>query len=93
MQYWPKRYWLVTKTEQTNASTADLIRSMRQVSETLRSSSTSLLSAAVRLASAGEDREARHLIDLAKGIQEAEDEMRKHVNDARTGRIIKLSPH
>lgn len=83
----------MTKAGQTNASTADLIRSMRQVSKTLRSSSTSLLSAAVRLASAGDDKEARRLIDLAKGIQEAEDEMRKHVNDARTGRIIKLTTH
>ncbi len=45
----------------------------------------------MRLTGAGEDKEARQLIDLAKCIQEAEDEIRKHVNDAHTGRIIKLS--
>lgn len=83
----------MTKAGQTNGSTADLIRSMHQVSETLRNSSTLLLSAAVRLASAGDDKEARRLIDLAKCIQEAEDEMRKHLNDARSGMIVKLSTH
>lgn len=83
----------MTEAGLTNGTTNDLIRSMHKVSEILRNSSISLLSAAVRLASAGEDKEAKRLIDLAKCIQEAEDEMRTHLNDARSGRIIKLSTH
>jgi thioesterase domain-containing protein len=51
---------------------------MREVAVTLKSSSTSLLSVAVRLAEAGQDAEAMVLIDLAKGIQEAEDKVRRH---------------
>jgi hypothetical protein len=78
---------------QTNASTAELIRSMQEVAATLKSSFTSLLSAAVRLAEAGEDREAMLLIDLAKGIQEAENKVRQHAKDAGAGMIVKLSTH
>ena len=56
---------------QRNAPTAELIRSMREVASTLNSSYTSLLSASVRLAEAGQDQEAMRLIELAKSIQGA----------------------
>lgn len=84
---------IVNKLGHTNASTAELIRSMREVAVTLKSSSTSLLSVAVRLAEAGQDQEAMVLVDLAKGIQEAEDKVRRHAKDAGTGMIVKLSMH
>lgn len=77
----------------TNAPTAEFIRSMREVAATLNSSSTTLLSSAIRLAEAGQDREALLLIDLAKGIQEAEDKVRRHAKDAGAGMIVKLSQH
>jgi hypothetical protein len=83
----------MNKHAHTNAPTADFIRSMREVAVTLNSSSTSLLSAAVRLADAGLDAEALALIDLAKGIQKAEDKVRQHAKDAGIGRIVKLSTH
>lgn len=84
---------LVSSLGHTNAPTAELIRSMREVAITLKSSSTSLLSAAVRLAEAGQDHEAMLLIDLAKGIQDAEDKVRRHAKEAGTGIIVKLSTH
>lgn len=66
---------------------------MQEVAPTLKSSFASLLSAAVRLAEAGQDREAMLLIDLAKGIQEAEDKVRQHAKDAGVEMIVKLSTH
>lgn len=66
---------------------------MREVASTLESSSTSLLSAYVRLAECGQDREATLLIGLAKGIQEAEDKVRQHAKEARIGKIVRLSTH
>lgn len=69
------------------------IRSMREVAVTLNSSSTSLLSVALRLAEAGRDSEAMELIDLVKGIHEAEDKVRRHAKDAGVGKIIKLNTH
>jgi hypothetical protein len=77
----------------TNAPTAEFIKSMHEVAITLNGSSTRLLSSAVRLAEAGQDREALLLIDLAKGIQEAEDKVRRHAKDAGAGMIVKLSQH
>lgn len=77
----------------TNAPTAEFIRSMREVAVTLNSSSTTLLSSAVRLAEAGQDQEALLLIDLASRIQEAEDKVRRHAMDAGVGMIVKLSQH
>ena len=79
----------MTKLGHTNAPTAELIRSMREVAVTLKSSSTSLLSVAVRLAEAGQDQKALVLIDLAKGIQEAEDKVRRHAKEAGcSGQVI-----
>jgi urease accessory protein UreF len=66
---------------------------MRKVMKTLDTTCTSLLSAAVRLAEAGQDEEARRLIDLAKALQDAEHEVLKHIKDARSGMIVKLSKH
>jgi len=66
---------------------------MREVAATLESSSTSLLSASVRLAEAGQDCEAILLIELAKGIQEAEDKVRQHAKEARIGKIVRLNTH
>jgi hypothetical protein len=66
---------------------------MREVASTLNSSYTSLLSASVRLAEAGQDKEAMGLIELAKSIQGAETKVRQHVKDAGIGRIVKLSDH
>lgn len=83
----------MNKTGNTNAPTADLIESMNQVTATLRSSFTSLLSAAVRLAGAGQDEEARRLVELAEVIQHAEDTMRTHLKDASVGKIVKLNLH
>lgn len=76
-----------------DSPTAELIRSMREVAATLESSSTSLLSASVRLAESGQDREAILLIELAKGIQEAEDKVRQHAKEARIGKIVRLNTH
>jgi urease accessory protein UreF len=78
---------------QSNFPTADLVKSLAEVAETLHDSFTSLLSAAVRLAEVGEDEEARRLVELAREIQSAEDKMRTHTNDARVGRIVKLNVH
>ena len=78
---------------QRNAPTAELIKSMREVASTLKSSYTSLLSASVRLAEAGQDKEALGLIELAKSIQGAETKVRQHAKDAGIGRIVKLSEH
>lgn len=66
---------------------------MRDVATTLNGSATSLLSTAVRLAELGVNDEAMALIDLAKNIQGAEDQVRKHTKDAGVGRIVKLSTH
>lgn len=66
---------------------------MREVAVTLKSSSTSLLSVAVRLAEVGQDQEAMVLIDLANGIQEAEDNIGRHAKEAGTGMIVRLSTH
>lgn len=66
---------------------------MREVATTLNKSSTSLLSAAVRLTETGQDSEAQLLVDLVKGLNRAEHAVRKHSNDARVGRIMKLSEH
>lgn len=81
------------KKGQTNSPTADFIRSMREVATTLRSSYTSLLSASVRLAEAGQDQEAMRLVGLAKGIDRAEEKVRKHAKDAGIGKIVKMSEH
>ena len=78
---------------QPNSPTADLVKSMTEVAETLHDSFTSLLSAAVRLAEVGQYEEARRLVELAKDIQSAEDKMRKHMKDARVGNIVKLNVH
>jgi urease accessory protein UreF len=67
---------------QPNSPTADLVKSMTEVTETLHDSFTSLLSAAVQLAEVGQDDEARRLVELAKEIQSAEDKMRTHTKDA-----------
>jgi hypothetical protein len=66
---------------------------MREVAMTLNNSYTSLLSASVRLAEAGQDQEAMRLIELAKSIQGAEIMVRQHAKDAGIGRIVKLSVH
>ncbi|MCH5520359.1 hypothetical protein [Pseudomonas syringae] len=76
-----------------NAPTAEFIRSMREVASTLNISFTSLLSASVRLAEAGQDQEAMRLVKLAKGIELAEAKVRRHANDAGVGKIVKLSEH
>lgn len=81
------------KSSHTNTPTADLIKSMAEVTETLHASFTSLLSAAVRLAAVGQDQEARQLVELAKGMQHAEDKMLRHTKDARVGKIVKLNLH
>lgn len=83
----------MNKAGQSNSPTAELIRSMREVAATLESSSTSLLSASVRLAEAGHDREAILLIGLAKKIQGAKDKVRQHAKEARIGKIVRLSTH
>jgi len=77
----------------TNVPTAELIRSMREVAITLKNSSTSLLSMAVRLAEAGLDAEATLLIELAKGVQVGESKVLRHAKDAGAGMIVKLSTH
>lgn len=77
----------------TNVPTAELIRSMREVAITLKNSSTSLLSMAVRLAEAGLDTEATLLIEVAKGVQVAESKVLRHAKDAGAGMIVKLSTH
>ncbi|SDJ50130.1 hypothetical protein [Pseudomonas abietaniphila] len=59
----------------------------------LKNSSTSILSVPVRLADAGQDQETIVLIHLEKGIQEAEDKVRRHAKEAGTGMIVKLSTH
>lgn len=74
--------------EHRNAPTAELIKSMHEVASTLKSSYTSLLSASVRLAEAGQDQEAIRLIELAKSIQTAEAKVRQHANDAGAGKIM-----
>lgn len=66
---------------------------MAEITETLRDSFISLLSAAVRLAAAGQDQEARQLVELAKGIQHAGDKMLTHTKDAQVGKIVKLNAH
>lgn len=66
---------------------------MREVSVTLNSIATSLLSAAVRLAEAGQDEQATLLIDHAKGLHGAEVKVRKHSEDASIGKIVKMSEH
>ena len=78
---------------QSNSPTTDLVKSKTEVAETLHDSFTSLLSAAVRLAEVGQDEEARHLMELAKKIQSAEDKMRTHTKDAQVGKIVKLNVH
>jgi len=78
---------------QPNSPTADLVKSMTEVAETLHDSFTSLLSAAVRLAEVGQDEEARRVVELAKIIQSAEDKIRTHTKDARVGKIVKLNVH
>jgi hypothetical protein len=78
----------VNEREHRNAPTAELIKSMREVASTLKSSYTSLLSASVRLAEAGQDQEAIRLIELAKSIQTAEAKVRQHANDAGAGKIM-----
>jgi len=83
----------VNRRGHTNAPTADFIRSMREVSVTLTSTATSLLSAAVRLAEAGQEEEGMLLIDLAKGLHGAEVKVRKHSEDAGIGKIVKMSEH
>ncbi|OCX24811.1 hypothetical protein BBI10_04120 [Pseudomonas graminis] len=87
------RYEPVNKSGITNAPTEELIKSMSQVAATLRSSFTLLLSAAVRLAEAGQDEEASGLVKLAKVIEDAEDTMRIHTKDASEGKIVKLNLH
>ncbi|WP_397453696.1 hypothetical protein [Pseudomonas sp. NA-150] len=83
----------MNKTGHTNVPTAQFIKSMREVASTLNSSSTSLLSVAVRMAEIGHDDEAQLLIDLVKGLHRAEEEVRRHSKDAGVGRIVKLSEH
>lgn len=83
----------MSKPDKTTAPTAAFIRSLREVAPTLDSSSTSLLSAAVRLAEVGQDKEAMLMIELAKEIQGAEDQIRMHSKDAGVGLIVKLSTH
>jgi urease accessory protein UreF len=78
---------------QLNCPTADLIKSLAEVAETLHDSFTSLLSAAMRLAEVGQHEEARRLVELAKDIQSAEHKMRTHTKDARVGKIVKLNVH
>jgi len=83
----------VNEREHRNAPTAELIKSMREVASTLKSSYTSLLSASVRLAAAGQDQEAMRLIELAKSIQAAEAKVRHHAKDAGVGKIVQMSEH
>jgi urease accessory protein UreF len=64
---------------------------MGEVAVTLHSSFTALLSVAVRLAEAGQDEEAKRLVDLAKVIRHAEETVRSHTKDARAGRMVKLN--
>lgn len=78
---------------QPNSPTADLVKSMTEVADTLHDSFTSLSSAAVRLAEVGQDEEAKRLLELAKEIQSAEDKMRTHTKDSRVGKILKLNVH
>lgn len=86
-------YGHMSKPVRTTAPTEDLIESMGEVAVTLHSSFTALLSAAVRLAEAGQDGEAKRLVDLAKVIRHAEETVRSHTKDARAGRIVKLNLH
>ncbi|MFP3924510.1 hypothetical protein [Pseudomonas sp. W5-36] len=78
---------------QTNSPTADLVKSMTEVAETLHDAFTSLLSASVRLAEVGQEEEARRLVELAMNIQSAEDKIRTHTKDARVGKIVKINVH
>ncbi|EFW80207.1 hypothetical protein ALP26_01754 [Pseudomonas savastanoi pv. glycinea] len=81
------------KADHTNVPTADLVRSMGEMAETLGRTCTSLLSAAVRLAETDLDEEAQQLVDLTKALQHAEHEALMHLNDARSGLLVKLSKH
>lgn len=78
---------------QPNSPSADLLKSMTEVAETLHDSFTSLLSAAVRLAEVGQDEEARRLVELVKKIHGAEDKVLTHTKDARVGKIVKFNVH
>jgi urease accessory protein UreF len=83
----------MNKQGQINTPTADFIKSMREISLTLNSSFTALLSASVRLAEVGQNQEAMGLIELAEKIQCAEAKVRLHAKDAGIGKIVKLSEH
>ena len=80
-------------TGHTNVPTAQFIKSMQEVAVTLDSSSKSILGVAVRLAEGGLDEDAQLLVELVKGLYEAEDKVRKHTQDAGIGMIVKLSEH
>jgi hypothetical protein len=60
---------------------------MLEVALTLNSSYTSLLSASVRLAEAGQNQEVMRLIELANSFQGAETKVRQHAKDTRIGSL------
>ena len=76
-----------------NKPTQDMRRDLKKVAGTLKWSSVDLLGIAVRLSEAGVEDEAKAILKLVQGFNDAEDALLGYAKEIGTGLIVKASTH
>ncbi|MGS0737821.1 hypothetical protein ACVBEG_15025 [Pseudomonas sp. GG8] len=76
-----------------NKPTQYMRRDLKKVAGTLKWSSVDLLGIAVRLSEAGIEDEAKEILKLVQGFNEAEEVLLGYTKEIGTGLIVKASTH
>lgn len=66
-----------------------LRRDLKEAAALLKWSGVDLMQAAVRLAEAGQEDEAKELLRIAAGFQEAEDKLAGYAEEVKVGRVVR----
>ncbi|WP_085708305.1 MULTISPECIES: hypothetical protein [unclassified Pseudomonas] len=66
-----------------------LRRDLKEAAALLKWSGIDLMQAAVRLSEAGQEGDAKELLRIAAGFQEAEDKLAGYAEEVKTGRITR----
>lgn len=66
-----------------------LRRDLKEAAALLKWSGVDLMQAAVKLSEAGQEDEAKELLKIAAGFQEAEDKLAGYAEEVKAGRILR----
>lgn len=70
-------------------SNQELHRDLKEAAALLKCSGVDLMQAAVKLSEAGQEDEAKELLKIAAGLQEAEDDLAGYAEEVKPGRIVR----